>query len=396
MGFRFSTAFVAALALAAALLAPGAVAKTFKPNTRGDHAPNGCNKRDCTLREAVIASNELAGKDKIVLRKGKPYKLKQEGEGEEAALTGDLDVTDELNVKGKPKAKLNGRRVDSVFAIPVTAPAAILKLSKLKISKASNGAVNAQAGTLTIEKSTLSKNRNDGGGGGGVVVGSAAMAATVANSTVSGNRADNGGGGIYANAPTSIRSSTISGNRANATGGGLKAQSVSILVRNSTFTDNRTTADGGGISAASGGLTINNVTIAGNKADTDGSGGTDVGGGISATGMVNISNTLIAENKLGGDPMPLVDVNCDGTFTSLGGNLRGTDDTGCAGFMAADDIVEPNPRLGNLARNGGPTKTMALKRGSPAINAANEPTAEPLDQRGVTRNNPDIGAYERR
>ena len=138
------------------------------------------------------------------------------------------------------------------------------------------------------------------------------------------------------------------------------------------------------------------MTIAGNTADTDGTGGADVAGGISAAGMVNVSNTIIADNELGGDPMPLVDVNCDGTFMSGGGNLRSTDDIGCTGFMGAGDLVDENAGLSNLAKNGGPTKTIALKANSPAVNAADDASAEPKDQRGVTRQNPDIGAYERR
>jgi hypothetical protein len=57
-------------------------------------------------------------------------------------------------------------------------------------------------------------------------------------------------------------------------------------------------------------------------------------------------------------------------------------------------------KLGKLADNGGPTKTVALQSGSRAINAA-DPSALPpevvrMDQRGVRRDNqPDIGAYER-
>ena len=52
-------------------------------------------------------------------------------------------------------------------------------------------------------------------------------------------------------------------------------------------------------------------------------------------------------------------------------------------------------KLGKLATNGGPTKTVALKKGSRAINHAG-PDAPELDQRGVKRGKkPDIGAYER-
>jgi hypothetical protein len=53
--------------------------------------------------------------------------------------------------------------------------------------------------------------------------------------------------------------------------------------------------------------------------------------------------------------------------------------------------------LGLLADNGGPTETMALGTGSPAIDAGDDATCESMDQRGVSRPQGahcDIGAFE--
>jgi len=52
--------------------------------------------------------------------------------------------------------------------------------------------------------------------------------------------------------------------------------------------------------------------------------------------------------------------------------------------------------VGPLADNGGPTLTMALLPGSPAIGAADSASAPPTDQRGFPRpsGSVDIGAYE--
>jgi len=52
--------------------------------------------------------------------------------------------------------------------------------------------------------------------------------------------------------------------------------------------------------------------------------------------------------------------------------------------------------LGALADNGGPTQTMALPDGSPAIDAGNQVGCPTTDQRGVPRprSDCDIGAYE--
>jgi len=56
-----------------------------------------------------------------------------------------------------------------------------------------------------------------------------------------------------------------------------------------------------------------------------------------------------------------------------------------------------NPKLGPLADNGGPTMTMALLAGSPAIDSGAAAGAPATDQRGVPRpqgSRVDMGAYE--
>ena len=84
--------------------------------------------------------------------------------------------------------------------------------------------------------------------------------------------------------------------------------------------------------------------------------------------------------------------------------MKGTAGTNFA--PGPTDIV-PGPAvalgkiLGGLEDNGGPTKTRALKLGSPAVNAvpSSDPACTGTDQRGVTRPQPpgsdcDIGAFE--
>jgi hypothetical protein len=63
----------------------------------------------------------------------------------------------------------------------------------------------------------------------------------------------------------------------------------------------------------------------------------------------------------------------------------------------AGDDTFPDPKLGPLADNGGPTLTMALLPGSPAIDAGNTSLAPATDQRGFSRpagRAADIGAFE--
>jgi hypothetical protein len=62
------------------------------------------------------------------------------------------------------------------------------------------------------------------------------------------------------------------------------------------------------------------------------------------------------------------------------------------------EIVGVDPMLNLVAANGGPTPTIALSRGSPAIDAGSNPLGLTTDQRGYGPRNvngiTDIGAYE--
>jgi hypothetical protein len=66
-------------------------------------------------------------------------------------------------------------------------------------------------------------------------------------------------------------------------------------------------------------------------------------------------------------------------------------------FTNFGSMNNTDPKLGPLADNGGPTLTMALLQGSPAIDAGDDTAAPPIDQRGFPRPfglASDIGAYE--
>ena len=87
-----------------------------------------------------------------------------------------------------------------------------------------------------------------------------------------------------------------------------------------------------------------------------------------------------------------------GAFTSQGHNLIGETD-GSSGWVSSDltgTIARPlNPLLAPLGNNGGPTQTMALLPGSPAIDAGSNALAvdangNPLvyDQRGPASRGP--------
>ena len=113
---------------------------------------------------------------------------------------------------------------------------------------------------------------------------------------------------------------------------------------------------------------------------------------------MTLGNTIVAENTAttsGPDAF--------GTFASTGNNLIGETD-GSSGWVGSDltgTIAQPlNPLLAPLGNYGGPTQTMALLPGSPAIDAGNNaliPAGVTTDQRGLPRivnGVVDIGAFE--
>src|SRR5262249_21153685 len=88
----------------------------------------------------------------------------------------------------------------------------------------------------------------------------------------------------------------------------------------------------------------------------------------------------------------------NGARNSQGHNLIG-DGPGGSGFDPTDQVgtsANPiDPVLGPLQGNGGPTQTMALLPGSPALNAGDPALSGTADQRGVLRTGGvNIGAYQ--
>jgi hypothetical protein len=113
--------------------------------------------------------------------------------------------------------------------------------------------------------------------------------------------------------------------------------------------------------------------------------------------IVTTQNTIVANN--------VGDGNCagNGTLTSGGYNL--SNDNTCS-FTGPGDLNDLDPKLGPLQNNGGPTETMALLPGSPAIDAGNpggcrDGSFITADQRGAPRPDKedsggcDIGAFEK-
>ena len=173
------------------------------------------------------------------------------------------------------------------------------------------------------------------------------------------------GGGFYNNVSGSLLTrSTISGNTANgggALGGGIYDASPNTLTLTIvTIAGNSVSgvASQGGGAYSAGTTAISGSTISGNSA-TDG----DAGGLGNGSGFT-LLNTIVAGNTALSNP------DIFGTINSDGNNLIG-DTTGTGGFVASD-LQNVSPLLGTLGNYGGPTQTIPLLPGSPAINAGQD------------------------
>ncbi len=249
----------------------------------------------------------------------------------------------------------------------------------------------ANNGAMTISASTFSQNTAAFGGG----LDNTSSVLKVFDSAFTGNSAGATGGGVLnANGNTgSFSGCTFSENHAGTTGGGGIAVIGGVLtIANSTIAGNISSSVGGGVLVLTGSsLTTINDTIAGNNASS--------GGGLDNAGAtVTIGNTIVATNTAtisGPDAL--------GTFASQGNNLVGETD-GSSGWITSDltgTIAQPlSPLLAAPGDYGGPTQTLALLPGSPAIDAGSNaliPAGVTTDQRGLPRvvnAVVDIGAFE--
>jgi predicted outer membrane repeat protein len=277
-------------------------------------------------------------------------------------------------------------------------------------SSTSNGGGIDKRGVLTISNTTFTSNTALSGGAiYNESIGPLKGTLKISNSTFSSNTAVSGGA-MSNDGMLTMSNSTLSSNSASSTGGGIFNVSGTLTVSNSTFVSN-SASKGGGIDNA-GTLSIDSSTFSSNSAANIGGGGifneaagnltmvtstlnhnlAPSGGGIyNSLGTVTMGDTIIAGNFASPGP------DVYGTVTSNGYNLIG-DPSGGSGFVATD-LLDQNPLLGSLQNNGGPTQTMALLPGSPAIDAGSNALLGKIttDQRGlpgIVNGTVDIGAFE--
>ena len=215
---------------------------------------------------------------------------------------------------------------------------------------------------------------------------------------------------VSPNGVLTIRNSTLANNSIHIScsgtgpfcigaGGGISIEGGSqVAIVNSTLTGNSVVVNKHGVPIGCCGaismsldnqtsLAIDSSTIVGNSATT-------IGGIVGVTTV--IGNSIVANNSGG---------NCSSSMVSKGYNL--SSDNSCV-FSGPGDLNDTDPKLGTLGSYGGPTQTIPLLSGSPAIDAGNPKGCTDgsgnllkTDQRGMPRPDPedtggcDIGAFEK-
>jgi hypothetical protein len=264
------------------------------------------------------------------------------------------------------------------------------------------GAVDASGTRSTFVRVRFQDNDSSSSdGGGGAIIASGALSITdcsFVGNTAARPGGNERGGAVWAFGPGStltISGSTFSGNTAGnvAAGsygiGGAIHTDAGLTLANSTIVGNAVngsgSAGGGGLGIGGAPATITSCTITGNR-DNSGYGG---GGITNFYGQpLNLRNTIVAGNTTA-TPANGPDVFGSVATAESFGNLIGVatatyhgPGNGVQGNQVGSLAAPIDPLLGPLQDNGGPTQTMALLPGSPALDAGNNAYASQWDQRG--------------
>jgi len=323
-----------------------------------------------TLRQAILDANANAGADGVVFQYGLSGTI---------TLIGELAITDSLTIRGPGALVLavSGNNANRVF--------------------------NVSGGVLAIfEDLTLRNGLSPGGTGsygGGVYSNGGFLVfrrCTLSQNAVVGVTAAYGGGVFVSNGSVDFDGCALIGNTLNAntfaSGPAAHVQGGSMTMFNCTLSGNGATAGTvsyGPISGNNATVDFEHVTVVGNSSSSV------FPAGISVAGTLTSRNSLFAANGGG-------NFDTDGTRISLGYNLVSD---GSSGWINGQngDIIGVDPMVGTLGQYGGPTPTLPLLPGSPAIDSGDLEYVLETDQRGYPRmidgkcSNaaaPDIGAFE--
>ncbi|MCB0189257.1 MAG: hypothetical protein KDE31_33535, partial [Caldilineaceae bacterium] len=262
-----------------------AQAATIAVNTTDDSP----SATQCSLRQAIRAANTNTavggcvagdiGIDTIVLPTGF-YTLTISGRDENDALTGDLDIQENMVIHGADRATtvIDGARLDRVFEIM---PGVVVTITNLTIQNgrvlpsgdadplvASGGAIY-NTGQLTLRATTL-----------------------ISNSAFYSTTTTSMGGALYSIMPLNLTDVLFQDNQAQV-GGALYTVNAQSAITNSRFIENHAEKGGALYLDAQSVTTIGNSEVLSNTAIAN----HHVGGGIVNAGVLTATNLLVAHNS---------------------------------------------------------------------------------------------------
>lgn len=307
----------------------------------------------CSLRAAIMEANASPGVDKIVLAANTTYGLTRSGTGEDAASTGDLDITEGVDIIGGVGTRIDANDRDRVFDIHIGASDAVdlQQLSLIDATAPDGGAVRlGDSGQVRFFEVEIRTNVATAG----APVESSGATVLMFQTTIAGNTGTTAGGINVTDGFVILTNVTVSGNVASAGAGGINVSGGIVGALVSTVTDNS---------------------------------GTTAGGAASSGGTLAFQGAIIAEQASGAD--------CTGAIATGGYNIESG--TSC-GFTSTGDMQNTDPLLLALADNGGTVRTHSISADSPAVDAYPVgPCTAGVDGRLVPRPKGsacDIGAYE--
>jgi CSLREA domain-containing protein len=404
-------------------------AETYVVTSPDDGAVGACDA-DCTLREAVTASNAVVGPDTIILT---PFPGQQYSVTSALAVAGD----NQLEIVGNGQT-LRQFGSQTVFTIDSQASLVIDDIGITDADATNGGAFDVNGGHLELTRTALFANLGNFAGsgvlarngatveirrsvlrdnealeGGAIAAGGSGTTVLIEDTWITNNDAQLGGGiKNTGGSRIDIVRSTVELNVANFagsgeySGAGVYNDGGQLNVIDSTITTNHAGAFGGGIytddSLGAAAVTVLRSTISENRASYGNDDLADGGGIYSGGGTVTVTGSILADNDNSPDPGTR---DCSGTFTSGGSNVVRVNN-GCAAAWGPSDTTGTsaaplNAGLLLVGNNGGPTRTVVISDTSPAIDhlpAGDGACASASDQRGVPRTEGtgcDAGAYER-
>ena len=327
-----------------------------------------------------MEANAVVGLDFVGLATG-TYTLSVPGVDEDLAATGDLDITDDIDMHGdSPEGTvIDGAQLDRIFHVDPLSTGAFAVFHSITIQNGS--AVSSTTGTAdergggvlsqgNVELWFSAVTSNEAGLGGGVYgLGRVSIAMTEVRDNRAAAVPSGAGGGVYAERELVVAASNIRDNSAVLQGGGASGEGA-LEVSQSSISDNRTEAGpdkaGGGIHST-GDLTVKFSTIARNssargggifsggtadleKSTVDANDATISGGGIYNEGTITIRETTMSGNSLdafsnpGSEVAPGTVGKATVTNSTISGNFSGI---GNGGTLALTNVtVAENTSVG--------------------------------------------------